>query len=805
MSSASDYRHSEPSEESSSDGSSQPPTQPPSRRQSPVSQSHTPRKRRRLDAIDPARVRKYYLEGKYNDAYRELFNEDVHRAAARFETDAQGFQFHNRQIGASIWSAEEQAVFFGALERLGRDDIHGIAGAIGTKSIPETHELLLLLHDAAARQGDAKVTLRDVPAAIDVGDECNEQLDVAAEALAWFQEVFEASQERDKFGDYWLITSAIADSIESAFDTRRLRATTSPLASEPEPEPPRRGGRVIIGACISCKRFKQKCDRATPCANCIRRNTGDCIYPEQSIESETGDLPHEKLSKPRPKPDILRDIPEAGLLQPQVMLTLSKTIFMNRSPTIPSPWPHWSEYTSEFAREPSIYRSAFSDLHTLVVSVTKRLVQTAIIQATSRLRAQRVRVKRGIPLIKRRDVLTAIDIVGMPRNSQERWQGVARRCALRVYEGKWSRYRRNKTRREVPWDEVEQVMAPVEPSAELPITEAETSSHDNVDFSARAKRSGTPLPMDQLALSDSDDETLTQGSAPSSRGASQSRDAGNQLAGTHPVTETEKLGSRKLTLGEFDRETSRKGEQDLWDMLGLEPVTKAEEVDIGEDSDEERDEGEEVRTIPDGWRLWTSCRAEWEEFDTPPPESAFAANQKPPNAPPILQGDPSDITESTSDGDTDAPEQRPKHRSKPPIQQTIELHTRGTHAYAALQGRSSEPVRSMSRTDSQNNDTSDDNVDDRRLPRPPIELTRKQPSASESSDDSSDSSDLDSKRPAQSIETNSVPASIASSSDEGSDVEMEQPVQSIETRNDPLHAVLSYDEPKEMDWDSFMD
>ncbi|CAN9177611.1 unnamed protein product [Alternaria alternata] len=314
MSSASDYKHSEPSEDSSHE-SSQPPTV-----------SHTPQKRRRLESIDPARVRKYYLEGKYNDAYRVLFNEDVNRAAARFETHPENFRYYNRQIGASNWSPREQAVFFGALERLGKDDIAGIAGAIGTKSIPETQELLLLLHDAATKQGDAKLTLRHVPAAIEVSDECNEQLHVAAEALAWFQEVFEANQERDKFGDH------CAES--------RLRA------------------------CTSCKKFKQKCNRATPCANCVRRNTGECIYPEQSIKPETGDQFDKRSKKPKPKARILQDIPEAGLLQPQVMLTLSKTLFMNRSPTIPSPWPHWSEYTSEFAQEPSIYRSAFNDLHT---------------------------------------------------------------------------------------------------------------------------------------------------------------------------------------------------------------------------------------------------------------------------------------------------------------------------------------------------------------------------------------------------------------------------------------------------------
>ncbi|CAN9177535.1 unnamed protein product [Alternaria alternata] len=96
-------------------------------------------------------------------------------------------------------------------------------------------------------------------------------------------------------------------------------------------------------------------------------------------------------------------------------------------------------------------------------------------------------------------------------------------------------------------------------------------------------------------------------------------------------------------------------------MLGLEPVIKAEETNIDRDSDEEDlDEDEKIRTVPDGWRSWTSCRAEWEELGTPPPEFAFLANQKPLDVPPILQGDTSDTTESTSDSDTNAPTRRPK-------------------------------------------------------------------------------------------------------------------------------------------------
>lgn len=199
----------------------------------------TPRKRRRIESVEPSRVRKYYLEGKYNDAYRVLFNEDVGRVAARFEPE-HGLQHYTTQYGASTWTAKEQATLFAALGRLGKDDVAGIAQAVGTKSITETHELLLLLRDAATRKGDVGLTLREVPAAIEVGQECDAELDVMAEALAWYQEQWEVNEERERYGDYWLITPAIAEDFETAINGPSRAVSTQP-ATPASPGTPRAG------------------------------------------------------------------------------------------------------------------------------------------------------------------------------------------------------------------------------------------------------------------------------------------------------------------------------------------------------------------------------------------------------------------------------------------------------------------------------------------------------------------------------------------------------------------------------------
>lgn len=212
--------------------SSRPPSQTPG----------TPRKRRRIESVEPSRVRKYYLEGKYSDAYRVLFNQDVARVAARFEPEPDT-QHYTAQYGASTWTGTEQATLFAALERLGRDDVAGIAQAVGTKTITETHELLLLLSHAAATKGDIGLTLRDVPAAIEVGQACDEELDVMAEALAWYQEQWEIAEEQKRYGDHWLITPALAGSIESAVYGPSRAVSTRPTTPT-QPGTPRTGSGI---------------------------------------------------------------------------------------------------------------------------------------------------------------------------------------------------------------------------------------------------------------------------------------------------------------------------------------------------------------------------------------------------------------------------------------------------------------------------------------------------------------------------------------------------------------------------------
>ncbi|KAG9203307.1 hypothetical protein G6514_002960 [Epicoccum nigrum] len=617
----------------------------------------TPRKRRRIESVEPSRARKYYLEGKYNDAYRVLFNQDVAQVAARFtptEGEGERSQHYTAQYGASTWSGEEQTTLFAALGRLGKDDVAGIAEAIGTKSIPETRELLLLLRDAVIMKGSLGLTMRDVPAAIEVGRECTEELGVMADALAWYQEQWEVAEEQKRYRDYWLITPRIAQDVEAAINGPSRPVSTQP-ATPAEPETPRTGPGVA-GSCERCKHHKIRCDRKKPCSNCARmKKKVLCEYkpskrtplsvdptPQPSDLEQAVDNVSQSAAQLRPQ--ILQAIPEADLLHAENMLLLSRDLFMNRSPDIPSPWPHWSAYASEQVPEPSVMRTCFNDFHALAVSVTKRLMQTAILQATSRLRSQRRRSKKGVmPFVKTRDVLSAIDVLGMNRNGRSRWTGVARRCNVRVIdEQRTTRFKVKQS--EISWDQAEQILGlydAVTTQSGVYSAAPATDSEGEENFGQRAARHGTPLPMEKLSLSksESDLESIVDtgddadqsdtGVTDEESQDSANEDATDRSASIDPEDAARIDAHGTQTVEQFDQEARQREEEALSNRLGFAVTMKSEAPDDLISEHDLDDAREALITTADDWRDWTEYRAAWEEHPTAIPVSKFIANQKP--------------------------------------------------------------------------------------------------------------------------------------------------------------------------------
>ncbi|KAI9793809.1 MAG: hypothetical protein M1833_000532 [Piccolia ochrophora] len=144
---------------------------------------------------------------------------------------------------------------------------------------------------------------------------------------------------------------------------------------------------------------------------------------EQSLnESEAGDN------------GFVSKIPCAGLLNLGKWLELSENVFMNVS--APQGQDHWSLSAGD-GEGPSIMHTAFTEFHELAVSITKRLVQSSLYYAMSRLRATDAKGFNNPRLLVRRiDVEAACNVLGMRDRWRSYWRGVPRRVGLSVYSRK---------------------------------------------------------------------------------------------------------------------------------------------------------------------------------------------------------------------------------------------------------------------------------------------------------------------------------------------------------------------------------
>lgn len=154
------------------------------------------------------------LRALYTDQYRQLYNETVLDAA---NCGSKGY-YEQRQLGLTTWSSSEKVVFFRTLALKGRDDLASISSAIVTKSEPEVRAYLLLLDEVSAEQQIYKpynslLDRFEIPAALEVSQECEVALEGAAGALAILQEKEDVKAEKRKHGDQWRLTSVIAGRI----------------------------------------------------------------------------------------------------------------------------------------------------------------------------------------------------------------------------------------------------------------------------------------------------------------------------------------------------------------------------------------------------------------------------------------------------------------------------------------------------------------------------------------------------------------------------------------------------------------
>lgn len=267
------------------------------------------------------------------------------------------------QYGIVPWTAREKNIFFDTLSRKGKDAIPQIAAFIGTKSRLEVQDYLDILHRNlklvhVTERNVNSVILSDIPAATEVGEECDSALDELAQLLSTKEEQEHNTAGKRKYKDAWLIDRDVAEDVEQKLES-------------------------------------------------------------QDSADHVPDSRDEILATSR-----LLNVPN--------WIRLSETVFMNSgSRRFEDNWTNVC-----FADEsPSVTTEAFSDFYTLSVSMTRRLVQSSIFLASSRIRAADAAGWRPAPSIRKEDVKAAANILKMNKpNFREFWVGAARRCALDVRE-----------------------------------------------------------------------------------------------------------------------------------------------------------------------------------------------------------------------------------------------------------------------------------------------------------------------------------------------------------------------------------
>ncbi|KAK3398578.1 hypothetical protein B0T20DRAFT_469540 [Sordaria brevicollis] len=514
----------------------------------------------------------------FNHSYLALLNTDIIDAASRFvpNGDETAQPLAPSQIGLTVWSPAEKELFFSAVSRLGPDSASAIASRIRSKSELEVAEYLEVFRKTIKTRQDPKVATpaqliqpvvpAEVPAAVEVSQQCCNALEEAADAIATRQESWEEAEEMRKWGENrWLI------------EQDNVRGLEIEVREEMKQERERKR-RVERGKGV---------DGVTD---------GEAMVKPDEAVDEFGS----------------RKLPALDLFRVRKMLDLSENVFMNSKVDDYN----WSSVSDE---PPAIRATALEDLHSLVVSLTRRLVAATLFISESRIKA-----KRAVhPFTKNRvwiqDVEAAVLSLGLKKDSHDFWAGAARRLRLDVYGDEDYDYieELHRKKKEVinedmemipdepapmSYTEVEKALG-LDPDPDRPESDSEDESDeedDPSDAESLASLSSTPS-LDDLDINHEQlpDETQTEPDpvAPSSPAPSEHH---------HPQTDPEEDKAIKLEARELlhysalpmaitsraretlysrirtqraqeayadalDMRASYKEEKRMWEMLGREP------------------------------------------------------------------------------------------------------------------------------------------------------------------------------------------------------------------------------------------
>ena len=156
------------------------------------------------------------LQPFYSDRYVELFQD----SAVTKQEYPQGSEYESSQIGGVTWEAHEKVRFHEALPRVGRHDLPVLQQRIGSKSELEVKSYLDHLRNAEAdrqlfEKQTKNISKSEIPAAIEIGPDCEAHLEQAADALAAFQEQYDHAFGQQETSQPFVVDYDVASRLDA--------------------------------------------------------------------------------------------------------------------------------------------------------------------------------------------------------------------------------------------------------------------------------------------------------------------------------------------------------------------------------------------------------------------------------------------------------------------------------------------------------------------------------------------------------------------------------------------------------------
>ncbi|KAF7592220.1 hypothetical protein BBP40_000491 [Aspergillus hancockii] len=315
------------------------------------------------------------------------------------------------------------------------------------------------------------------------------------------------------------------------------------------------------------------------------------------IDRDTAKLVNEQIkSQDKNLPSSSSLYHTAGLLNIPNWIQLSEHCFMNfGGDRLEDNWVNMA-YANE---TPSVTADALADFYALTVSVTRRLIRSALFFAMSRLRNMRETGNPKAKVVRSRDVKTALDVLGMKRDRYDYWVGLARRCRLEVSD---FRHRKGWKSIHLDHDEVEAIL-----SGEMPF---DTESNRSTSRQRSESSGGSETEGEYTAVNSEYDSgsELKPESSPGSSTLSSPEVSDNE--------EEYSIDLEDAHAEQLDQKSSCLDEAEVWKALGqpapasVVPVTEEDKV-----NQLSRPVGER-KTAQDlvDWRGRTIYRSDWEEY-----------------------------------------------------------------------------------------------------------------------------------------------------------------------------------------------